>query len=263
MSLNYLSNYQKLLEKHQLKIEALTMHRDSQLIMGPHGDATQRFFKGTPDEQVEYGKQRLMKAAEVANEYGIPKITGFMGAGEFSSWYPWPHSEGWKQQQNLAYERWMPILEYYEKLGVKFAHEVGPQQLAYNLETTQEILEILNIDSFGICFDPSNFILTGVNPCIFVEEIGSKIFHVHGKDSELTHHVSSSGWMAHGDLSRPDRGFRFRIPGWGDVNWKKVLTTLKLNGYNDVISIEIEDPTMDSEEALEKTIDHLKPLLFK
>ncbi len=87
----------------------------------------------------------------------------------------------------------MQILEYYQKKNVIFAHEVGPQQIAYNYETTKEILNIMDSESFGICIDPSNFIIVGIDPCVIIDELTRKIVHFHGKDAELTHHRSTSG----------------------------------------------------------------------
>lgn len=258
----YRKEFERNLSLYELNITCLSLHRDTQLVLGPHGAATQHFFSGSAEEQINYGINRTKLAADVACEYNIPLVVGYLGCGDFSQWYPWPYKEGWKKQYEIAYERWMPILEHYEARGVKFAHEVGPQQIAYNLESAVEVCELLSSDSFGICFDPSNLILVGVDPVCFIEKLGGKILHVHGKDGEVTNHLSVSGWMAHGDLNREDRGFRFRVPGWGDVKWKKILTALKLNGYNGVISIEVEDPTMEREEAIWKAKDYLSPLLF-
>ncbi|WP_146548498.1 sugar phosphate isomerase/epimerase family protein [Rummeliibacillus suwonensis] len=260
---DYFNNYTNVLQKNSLKISALTIHRDSQLVLGPHGAATQRFYPGSAEEQIEYGIKRAKLAADVAKEYGVSQVIGYLGCQNFSDYYPWPNKDGWDNQLKMAYERWMPILEYYEKQGVVFAHEVGPQQIAYDIETTIRVTELLDSNLLKLCLDPSNMILMGVNPELFIEHLGEKIVNVHGKDAEITYKHPFSGSLPHGDLSRPDRGIRFRIPGWGDVQWKKVLSALKLIGYNQMISIEFEDPIVSEEEGVKKSIDYLKPLLFE
>jgi sugar phosphate isomerase/epimerase len=68
--------------------------------------------------------------------------------------------------------------------------------------------------------------------------------------------------MAHGDWSRGDRGFRFRVPGWGDLDWRRVLSALQMAGYRGVLSIEHEDPTMSRREGVVQAIRHLQPLLL-
>lgn len=260
---DYYNKYTKLIEKFDLNISSLTLHRDAQLVLGPHGDSTQHFFKGSKEEQVAFGVKRAKLAADVAKEYNIPLVVGYLGCEEFSQYYPWPSKDGWDRQLQLTYDRWMPIFEHYEKAGVVFAHEVGPQQIAYDLETAIRVADLFKTDSFGICLDPSNLILVGIEPAQFIDCLGNKIVHVHAKDAEFTHYKAISGLLPHGDLSRPTRGVRFRIPGWGDVNWKKMITSLKLNGYNGVLSIEYEDPTFSVDEGLTKSIDFLHPLLYK
>jgi len=99
---------------------------------------------------------------------------------------------------------------------------------------------------------------------IFVQELGERIFHVHAKDGEIVeHNVSRSGIQPTGKWNRIDRGFRFRIPGWGSVPWKRLLTELRLVNYDYVISYEHEDVVMSREDGMEKTIEFLRPLIIK
>ncbi|RNC97252.1 sugar phosphate isomerase/epimerase family protein [Lysinibacillus halotolerans] len=254
----------KMVDKYNVKITALSMHRDTQLIMGPHGKATKHFFDGSMDEQIEYGIKITKKAAEIAKELNIPMVIGNLGAINFSELFEWPNKNGWKEQQEIAKERWYPILEYYEKKGIKFAHELGPQQIAYNLETAEEILEKLDfIDSLGFCIDPSQLLYTGVDTSVCIERLNKRVFNFHAKDGEFTQHLKTSGWLPHGDINRLNRGYRNRIPGWGSSDWRKIMTSLKIIKYSGPISIEIEDPFVDADEALNKTIEYLRPLLFK
>ncbi|MHB8280381.1 MAG: sugar phosphate isomerase/epimerase family protein [Candidatus Humimicrobiaceae bacterium] len=62
---------------------------------------------------------------------------------------------------------------------------------------------------------------------------------------------------------RSDRGFRFRTPGWGDSNWRRIASALVESGYDYVLSYEHEDPIMSREEGAEKCIEFLKPLIIK
>ncbi|SDM33159.1 Sugar phosphate isomerase/epimerase [Paenibacillus sp. OK060] len=260
---SYKNKLNQIFSESGLTISGLAIHRDTQLVLGPYGEATQQFYSGSKEEQKAYGIRRTIQAAKAAKEYNIPLVIGHLGCLEFSQYHPWPSKDGWEKQKENAKSTWMPILEEYERLGIKFAHEISPQQMAYNLETALEMSELLNIDSFGYCLDPSNLLITGVDPSIYAEVLGKKIFNVHGKDTEFTNHLNTSGWMPHGDLNRKGRGFRSRIPGWGDTNWKKFLTAVKLSGYNGVISLEIDDISMSSEEAISKAKQFLEPILFE
>jgi hypothetical protein len=53
----------------------------------------------------------------------------------------------------------------------------------------------------------------------------------HAKDGELQEdEVRRSGVIPTGGWMRPDRGFRFRVPGWGQVDWRRVMTAPCLGG---------------------------------
>ena len=79
----------------------------------------------------------------------------------------------------------------------------------------------------------------------------------------MAHHAARSGLQAHGAWGRPGRGFRFRVPGWGDLQWRRILTELQVTGYRGVIAIEHEDPTFAPIEGIEQAVRHLEPLLFR
>jgi sugar phosphate isomerase/epimerase len=97
---------------------------------------------------------------------------------------------------------------------------------------------------------------------LFVKELKGRIFHVHAKDGELVpHNAARSGLLAHGAWDRPDRGFRFRIPGWGDVPWKRLVTELILTGYEGYLALENEDPVFNPMDGLKKAMAVLQPLL--
>jgi sugar phosphate isomerase/epimerase len=99
---------------------------------------------------------------------------------------------------------------------------------------------------------------------VFVAELGERILHVHAKDGEQVAHQSErSGLLAHGRWDRRDRGFRFRIPGWGDLDWKQLISELRLAGYDGVLAVEHEDPVIGRHEGLRKACEHLAPLLLR
>jgi sugar phosphate isomerase/epimerase len=107
-------------------------------------------------------------------------------------------------------------------------------------------------------------IYLGIDVENFIDALASRIYHVHAKDGEIVaHNVRRSGLIPQGDWQRLGRGFRFRIPGWGSVPWKKVITELSLIGYDYVMSYEHEDVTMSRNDGITKTIAYLKPLLIE
>ena len=252
-------------DKRGLEISALSNHQEGQLLFGPHGNDTDRIYAGDAMAKIEYATVRLKKTAELAARLGVKTVCGFTGCEDYSRWFPWPDPNGYEKMANAFRERLLPILDYFGEKGVCFAHECHPKQFAYNVETAIWALELVdNHEAFGFNFDPANLLLADVDPVIFISELGERIKHVHAKDGErVTQNYGRSGLLAHGDWSRPDRGFRFRVPGWGDLPWKKLITELHLKDYSGVLSIEHEDPTMSRKEGLQKAYQYLEPLLLR
>lgn len=251
-------------QSYGLTISALGNHAEGQLVLGPHHRDTNAIFKGTPSEKVKYGMKRMKKTAQAAAALEVPVVCGFCGCEDYSRWFPWPNEHGWEEMSEIFVERWGEILNTFKTYGVKFAHECHPKQYAYNIETAELTVSLLEgHESWGFNFDPANLILAGVDPVVFIQSLGERIYHVHAKDGEIvSHNVRRSGLLSHGDWARIDRGFRFRIPGWGDIAWRKIITELRLINYDYILAVEHEDATMSRDEGVSKSIAYLKPLII-
>ena len=261
----FLTSVRNAVESRGLVISGLGNHGESQLIGGPHLSDTDRFYKGTAAEKIAYGTKRLIETARIASELEVKTVIGFVGCQDWSRWFPWPDPAGWERMLPEFVETWTPILDEMKQLGVRFAHEPHPKQLVYDLETAIKVTDALdNRSEWGFNLDVANISLIGVNPAVFVQQLPDRIFHVHAKDFEIVkHNVMRSGVLAHGAWDRIDRGSRFRIPGWGDINWKCFLSELQLAGYEGVVSIEHEDPVFNRDEGIDQAVAFLKPLMFK
>jgi sugar phosphate isomerase/epimerase len=254
-----------LAKRYDITISALSNHTEGQLVLGPHTKDTDFLFKGTPAEKIKFGMDRMKKTARAAAALEVPVVCGFIGCERFSRWFPWPYPEGWEEMGKDFVERWGEILDVFEKEGVKFAHEPHPNEYVYNVETAHRSVELMGgRKEWGFNLDPANIILQAIDPVIFVQELGEHIHHVHAKDGEIVeHNVRRSGIQPTGKWNRIDRGFRFRIPGWGSVPWKRLFTELRLVDYDYVVSYEHEDVVMSREDGMEKTIEFLRPLIIK
>ncbi|MBS7656580.1 MAG: sugar phosphate isomerase/epimerase [Candidatus Bathyarchaeia archaeon] len=257
----------KTVEKYGLTISGLSNHLEGQLVLGPHDSSTDDFFKGTPEEKAKYGIERMKKTAEAAAALDVPVVNGFIGAPCWGAWYIFPpaYEKIYEKGFETFAERWNPIFDVFATHGIKFAHEVHPQEQAYNIETAEQAVKAVNSrKEFGFNFDPSHFVWQGIDPVIFIKKFGERIYHAHAKDAELVkEHVATSGVIPTGGWMRQGRGFRFRVVGWGDVDWKRIMTALLEVRYDYVLSYEHEDPVMSREDGCEKCIAHLKPLIIK
>ena len=254
----------RLVREAGLEISALSNHQEGQLLLGPHGIDTDRVHPGNAEEKARYAGLRLEQTAALAERLEVTVVCGFTGCEDYSRWFPWPLEDGFERMGAGFRARLFPVLEAFAARGVRFAHECHPKQFAYNLETARLALDLLEWHpALGFNFDPANLMLAGMNPVVFIAELGERIVHVHAKDGErVEHHVDRSGLLAHGRWDRRDRGFRFRIPGWGDLDWKRIISELRLAGYNGVLAVEHEDPVIGRLEGLRKAVRHLVPLLL-
>jgi len=254
----------KTVRDNGLIISAISNHVDSQLILGPYGKDTDAFCKGSKKDKYTFGMDRMIKTAQAANALEIPVVCGFLGCENFGRFFPFPYAQGWADMEQEFVERWGEVFDKFGEYGIKFAHEPHPNQLAYDIDTSVRAVELMGgRPEFGFNFDPANLIYLGIDVEVFIDVLKDKIYHVHAKDGEVvSHNQGRSGRIPQGDWQRLGRGFRFRIPGWGSVPWKKVITELSMIGYDYVMSYEHEDVTMSRADGIEKTIAFLKPLLI-
>ena len=265
---NYVAEIRRTTTRYGLEISCVSNHLDGQLVLGPLDYSTDSWAPVSgPKEKVRFGIERMILTARVASALEVPCVTGFVGSHVWGQWYNHGpemvemYEEGW----SLFAERWHPILDAYRDEGVRFALEVHPVQIAYNIETSARALEALDHrPEFGFNFDPSHFVWQLIDPCLFIREFGDRIFHVHAKDTELVRtNLARSGVLAGGAWERIDRGVRFRCPGWGEIDWRRVITALAEAEYDSVISYEHEDPILTPEDAAKKCADYLLPLLIQ
>ncbi len=258
----------KLLADHGLAISALDHGIAGQLTMGPHDSSTDDWAPGmTPAEKVAYATEQIVQTARAASEMEVPVVVGLIGSHVWDKWYVFPPANERLYQEGLAVfaERWNGILDQMKRYGVRWALEVHPTGIAYNIETAQAALAALgNRPEIGFNFDPSHLVWQLIDPVVFIKTFAGRILHCHAKDGELQEdEIRRSGVIPTGSWTRPDRGFRFRVPGWGQVDWRRVMTALVSAGYDSVISFEHEDPVMSPEDGAEKAIAFLKPLVIR
>jgi len=134
----------------------------------------------------------------------VPVVCGFIGCENFARWFPFPYPEGWDEMGNDFVERWGEILDTFEKEGVKFGHEPHPNEYVYNIETAIKSVELMGgRKEWGFNFDPANLVIMGIDPVIFIQELGDRIYHAHAKDGEaVEHNVRRSGLQATGKWGR-------------------------------------------------------------
>ncbi|MFT4143011.1 MAG: sugar phosphate isomerase/epimerase [Mobilitalea sp.] len=262
---NTAKEIRKMVAGYDMRIQALSNHSDSFLIMGPTGKDTDFIYKGTPEEKIKHGTESLIRTAQAANALEVPIVVGYPGVENWGRFFFFPYGEGWKEYEQQFVERFTPILDKFHEYGVKFAIEIHPNSFIYDIHTAERALELVNYHpALGYNFDPANTMYLMIDPAIVIDRLKDRIFHVHAKDAELaSHNLPTGGTLMHGDMAALNHTYRFRIPGWGQVDWKRVITELSMVGYTGSLSYEHEDVTMSRMDGVEKVAAFLKPLMIK
>ncbi|MBU2493504.1 MAG: sugar phosphate isomerase/epimerase [Bacteroidetes bacterium] len=173
------------------------------------------------------------------------------------------------------------IVKYAEDKNVKIMIENCPMDhwvkfglpgnYAYSPELWNAMFNEVQSDNFGLNFDPSHLNWLGIDYLKAAKDFAPKIFHAHAKDTEiLTNGINEYGIFGKQIDPTPWKSgwWRYRMPGLGEINWSKLISTLQENGYDYVLSIEHEDPIWEgSEEKIKKGLklglNHLSQFVIK
>ena len=148
----------------------------------------------------------------------------------------------------LFADRFNPILDVFAECGVKFALEVHPTEIAFDIYTAERALEALDHrPEFGFNFDPSHLHWQGIDSVEFLRAFPDRIYHVHVKDAIVTLNGRTGILASHLNFGDPRRGWDFRSPGRGTVNFEEIIRELNRIGYQGPLSVEWEDSGMDRE----------------
>lgn len=163
-------------------------------------------------------------------------------------------------------------------MGVKIAlencpHRPGGGNFVNGPESWHAVFEAVDSDFLGIELDPSHLVFHFIDHERAIRDYGPKIFHVHAKDTTIR-------WEVLGRVGIYGEGWWcFRIPGLGEVDWRRFIDALRLAGYDGAVVIENEDsyfgtgardiiyqdPThlpLTSKQAFLYSYRHLHPLMM-
>lgn len=261
-----------LLSRFEMSIPVLSMHRISQALCDPADSVLQRILPeeiwadGDPDGIRERTSEALSLAAIAAQKMGIPTISGFSGSPIWNriTGYPQPNQAEIEEAFQLFAEKLHPILDNFQGAGVKYAYEVHAGQMAFDLPSAERALSSLdNREEFGFTFDPAQLYWMGIDPCEFLLRFPDRIFNVHLKDIAVR--LSGRNGLLNGCLpiGDPRRGWEFRCPGHGHIDWESIFRTLNIIQYDGPLSIEIADAGMDRLKAAEEAAGFIKRLNFE
>lgn len=255
---NKLNDLKSLFDKYEMQIGAISVHGNC---IHPN------------KKQADSDIADLDAAINVASKLNIERIITFSGCpGDKTSQYPnwvtcpWPNDFAelleWQWQEKLV-PFWKNKAKDAVEAKVKFCFEMHPGFLVYNPETMLKIRSYVG-DRVGANFDPSHLIWQGINPVEAIKYLGDAIYYFHAKDTALNkQNININGVLDTKTYTDEiNRSWIFRTVGYGDGDFKAMISMLKMIGYDYVVSIEHEDSLMTPKEGLEKAIAYLKQVLI-
>jgi sugar phosphate isomerase/epimerase len=171
----------------------------------------------------------------------------------------------WQWEKKVA-PLWTQRGKFASDHGVKIAIEMHPGFVVYNPETLLKLRKIAGL-SVGCNYDPSHMFWQGIDPIKAIRVLDGAIFHVHAKDTQIYEsNLPKTGVL---DVKpykdEANRSWIFRTVGYGHGAewWNEFVSTLRMYGYDYVLSIEHEDSLMSVEEGLTKAIQFLDKVVLK
>lgn len=197
---------------------------------------------------------------------GRTTVVGFTGSPIWHLLYSFPPNLPGQIEAGFAEfaKRWIPILEVGREVGVSFALEVHPTEIAFDIPSTRRALAaVKNHPNFGINFDPSHFGYQGVDYLQMLREFAPRIWNVHIKDSWWSPVPTPAGTFGgHTQFGEDGRNWDFRSPGHGRVDFEGIIRILNHIGYAGPLSVEWEDPMMDREHGATEAAAFVRRLDF-
>ena len=260
----YVEERKNILKNYDLKVLAIATHLIGQYV----GDNSPRQegiapsnMPAKPEDIRKWAVQEMKAVAVAAKNMGVKIVTGFMGNP--ACLFPPSSKKTVDDTFAMVIERWSPIFDEFDKNNIKFALEVHPTEIAMDYYTSERLLkEFKSRKTLGFNLNPANLIWQGVNPCLFIRDFASKIIHIHVKDAAVTLDGKASilgSFLTSGDVKR---GWNFRSPGHGDVDFENIIRELNAINYKGPLSVAWEDAGMNREIGAKESCEFVKNINF-
>jgi sugar phosphate isomerase/epimerase len=238
---------------------------------------------GNPLDPGELGakhKKDTELTIRLAGELGVKKIVMMSGlppaapGDKIPNWITytvsWPPSlkDALDYQWNdVAIPYWHGLVKLSDAVGVeKFALENFSSMLVWNPETLFRLRTAAG-PKIGLNLDPSHLFWKGADPIAAARALGPAIHHVHGKDARIERGLADVNGLLETKVveNTVNRAWNYVAVGAGhDLQWwKEFFSVVRMLGYNDWVSLEMEDLTMSVEAGIRSSVDALKATISR
>lgn len=231
-----------------------------------------------PREEIARRDDALFrKTVRLAEKMEVPVVVTFSGCpggcaeDRTPNWVvaSWPPEcadmLAWQWEQRLI-PYWKEAAAFAAGCNVKVALEAHPGFSVYNTETLLRLRSEAGA-AVGMNLDPSHLWWQGMEISTVIRALGDAIFHVHAKDVAINAAMRERNGVLDTKSYREmgDRSWLFRSVGWGhdELEWKRIVSALRMAGYDYVLSIEHEDALASVDEGLASAVAMLSRVVLK
>ena len=235
------------LDAHGLQASEVAAHRAGQLLAvhPAYDDAVDALapasVRGDRQARQARAERDLRGAIALASRLGANKVATFSGGLAWPFFYPYPPAPPGLVELAFATlaQRWRPVLDAADAVGVDLCFEPHPGQDVHDGATFARFLEAVDHHPRAkILYDPSHLRLQHIDYLGFIDRWHERIAAFHVKDAEFTPSPDRGVYGGYGDwLDRPGR---FRSPGDGDIDFGGVFSRLTRYGYDGWATLEWE-----------------------
>ncbi|MBN1916448.1 MAG: sugar phosphate isomerase/epimerase [Verrucomicrobia bacterium] len=222
--------------------------RAARELLDKHGVAALTLLWGENHAELDDPVKRLKRVIKTAKVLGTSVITTNC----------WAAGSTLSEQHAWAVRLWSKCAKIAEDGGVRVGFENCPHDGRNYMRTPATFAALFDAvpsPAIGLEFDPSHLIFQFIDPVPAIRAFGERIYAFHAKDTQILDDrlqqvgVSGEGW------------WRFRVPGFGDVDWRAIFIALSDVNYAGDIIIEHEDPVFGGSEGLALAAQHLRPFI--
>src|SRR5438477_3991970 len=237
-SKTYCDDVRGVLAEGGLQVTELSTHLQGQLVaVHPAYDTAFDGFaaqevRGKPQARTAWAVEQLKLAARASRRLGLTEHATFSGALAWPYLYPWPQRPAGLVETAFAElaQRWKPILDAFDKVGVDVCYEIHPGEDLFDGASFEMFLEATgNHRRVAINYDPSHFLLQQLDYLEFIDIYHSRIKAFHVKDAEFN--PTGRQGVYSGYQPWLNRAGRFRSLGDGQVDFRGIFAKLAQYGY--------------------------------
>jgi sugar phosphate isomerase/epimerase len=260
-------------------LESAAARREFRARLAHHGIAISALnCSGNPVHPGEVGRRhdavtrktirlaRLLEVDRVVMMSGCPGAPGDSHAN-------WVTTEWPPEVRDILRWQWEVVLIPYWRDLVAFAKGEGIQRLCLELHGHQNVYNVATLhrlrdavgETVGANLDPSHLMWMGADPLAAAHALGSAIYYVHAKDTRIEPTIAGVNGVIDTTPGSEygSRAWNYITLGYGhdEAWWQSYVAALGAAGYDGVLSIEHEDPSMSAVEGVEKSVALLRRVI--